>query len=206
VDNLGFVSSVFRWLPPLKRRKNPSLALVIGFATGGLGLAIFFWSIVDLFIPLAIVVILGAVIGAYGVIGGAIVAALYGYARAATSNERLAAQSAIASAEVEPDKLPSGDRRSIHLSDLIEAKVLVPDTRLFAERGAHRYEATVTSNGELELPSHGLASSPSGAAQLASGRRTNGWNFWKVQTNTGVVSLSALRNELIKMRTAAGAS
>ena len=31
------------------------------------------------------------------------------------------------------------------------------------------------------------------------GHRVNGWNFWMVQTNTGVVRLSALRDELVKM-------
>jgi hypothetical protein len=37
-------SSVFRWLPPLKKQKNPTAACVIGFLTGGIGLGLYFWS------------------------------------------------------------------------------------------------------------------------------------------------------------------
>jgi hypothetical protein len=201
MDTLKSVGSVLGRLPPLKKRKNPSLACVIGFLTGGIGLGLYFWSIVDVLIPVAIALLLLKVVGPAGILGGALVAALYGYARAATSNDRLAARDAVSTAGVDPAKAPSARRRrSVGLCDLVEAHVLTPESRLFAERGSNRYEATVKSDGTLEVPGLGNAASPSAAAGLARGRRTNGWIFWKVQTNKGVVPLSALRDELFRMR------
>jgi hypothetical protein len=201
MDSLKHVGSVLRWLPPLKQRKNPTAACVIGFLTGGVGLGLYFWSVVDVLIPVAIALLLLTVIGPAGVLGGALVAALYGYARAATANDRLAARDAISTAGVDLTKASVGRRRrDIRLSDLVQAQVLTPDSRLFAERGSNRYEATVKGDGTLELPGLGHASSPSAAAELVRGRRTNGWIFWKVQTNTGVVPLSALRDELFRVR------
>ena len=81
-------------LDPVGRDTHPNLACVIGFLFGGVGLAIYFRTVIDLVVPVAIVlfsfVSLQAV-GAFGWLAGAIVAALYGYHRAATSNANRAA-------------------------------------------------------------------------------------------------------------------
>jgi hypothetical protein len=88
-------------LPPLAKPKHPGLAALIGVLTGGIGLAIYFWSLRDL-LPVELV---GMLIIAASLIGGvepldavnvaAIPAAMlggsYGYWRAASSNRRLAA-------------------------------------------------------------------------------------------------------------------
>lgn len=75
-------------LPPLRRRKNPSLALLIGLVAGGLGLSLYFRSFVDLVLPVAIAITAALMLGDAGVLGGAIVAGLYGFARAHDSNTR----------------------------------------------------------------------------------------------------------------------
>jgi hypothetical protein len=86
-------------LPVLKKRKEPTVALVIGLLFGGLGLGIYFRSIVDFVAPIATFFALtfvsyGAQIQNLGLIGGALVAAVYGYFRAQNSNERLSAGTA----------------------------------------------------------------------------------------------------------------
>jgi hypothetical protein len=87
--------------PPLTRPKNPGLAAVIGFLTGGIGLAIYFRSLRDLF-PVelvAMIVIVGSAIAGvepveawrWAGIPAAIVGASYCFWRAQSSNRRLAA-------------------------------------------------------------------------------------------------------------------
>jgi len=161
-------------------------------------LAVYFWSIVDALIPLALVLALAETLEKAGFLGGALVAGLYGYARATTSNEQLRARSTFGAHDRASPLPRTKRRRSIRFSDLLAANVLTPESRLFAERQGTRYEAIVTADGMLELPGLGEARSPSAAAGLVRGRRTNGWEFWKVQTATGVVHLSALRDELLK--------
>jgi hypothetical protein len=77
-------------LPPLKRKTNANLACLIGLLAGGIGLALYFRTFVDLVIPVAISLVIVLAFADVGMIGGAIIAALYGYARSHTSNERLA--------------------------------------------------------------------------------------------------------------------
>ena len=180
------------------------MACVIGILTGGLGLAVYFRSIVDAFMPIALVVLLGGLLKDVGILGGLLVAGLYGYARALTSNEQLIARSTVSEHSETMSLARSKRRRAIRLKDLLAADMLAPESRLFAERGGSRYEAMVKADGVLELPDLGEAQSPSAAAELVRGRRTNGWEFWKVQTATGVVRLSALRDEFLKQTLKAG--
>jgi hypothetical protein len=94
---------IFDKLPPLPRRTRPNLACAIGFFTGGIGLALYFRSFVDVIMPIAIVV---AIVVAYdnaGAVGwllGALVAAFYGYFRSESSNRRLADRPAPAPAPI----------------------------------------------------------------------------------------------------------
>jgi hypothetical protein len=81
-------------LDPVGRDTHPNLACVIGFLFGGVGLAIYFRTVVDLVFPVVITVfgvIAYSALGGLGWITGAIVAALYGYYRSVTSNRRRAA-------------------------------------------------------------------------------------------------------------------
>lgn len=85
-------------LPPLKRPKHPGLAALIGVLTGGIGLAIYFRSVRDLF-PVEVaggLTILGSLAtGSDPLLLASFVApvvgGLYGYWRAQSSNRRLGA-------------------------------------------------------------------------------------------------------------------
>ena len=80
-------------LAPLRGPKNTNLACAIGFLFGGVGLAIYFRSVVDLFVPIAITiagVVAYSALGGFGWFVGAVIAALYGDYRAQTSNQRQA--------------------------------------------------------------------------------------------------------------------
>jgi hypothetical protein len=95
--------AVLKKLPPLAKPKSPGLAALIGFLTGGIGLAIYFRSLLDL-LPVELVgtvVVIGALITGVepvhalnvAAIAAAIVGGSYGFWRAQSSNRRLAAPS-----------------------------------------------------------------------------------------------------------------
>ncbi len=78
-------------MEPLHEKKDPGLACALGFLFGGIGLAIYFQSFVDLIFPIGIAIVAVVVLGEVGLLGGAIIAALYGYYRVLSSNEKLEA-------------------------------------------------------------------------------------------------------------------
>jgi hypothetical protein len=86
---LEAIEKLMNSLPPIHSLKNPSLALIIGFVAGGIGLGIYFRTVVDLVLPLGIAVATVHVFGDYGLLGGAIIASLYGFFRALSSNKLL---------------------------------------------------------------------------------------------------------------------
>lgn len=81
-------------LRPLGRRTRPWLAAVIGFVFGGVGLSIYFRTLIDVGILLALVILVFLAQLVLGVVGfwwvGAAIASLYGFTRAESSNRRLA--------------------------------------------------------------------------------------------------------------------
>jgi hypothetical protein len=85
-----------RTLPALKSEKNPTVALIVGFLFGGVGLAIYFRKVIDFFIPVFACIVLAVFHsqlrgqGELYVAAGAVIAACYGYLRARSSNEMLA--------------------------------------------------------------------------------------------------------------------
>jgi hypothetical protein len=83
------IEKLMNSLPPIHSRKNPSLALIIGFAAGGVGLGIYFRSVVDFMLPVGIAFATVHIFGDYGWLGGAILASLYGFFRALSSNKQL---------------------------------------------------------------------------------------------------------------------
>jgi hypothetical protein len=92
---MNWIESALRALPVLRKTKNPTMALIIGFLFGGLGLAIYFRKVIDLFIPIFAVILLEIFHsqfrgqGELYILGGAVVAAAYGYMRATSSNQAL---------------------------------------------------------------------------------------------------------------------
>jgi len=87
---MSMLMDLLKSLPALKKSKNPTLAAIIGFLFGGIGLGIFFLSFTDFVLPILVVIILAAVLKAAGWIVGAAFAGLYGFVRASESNRRLA--------------------------------------------------------------------------------------------------------------------
>lgn len=82
--------AIWSKVPPVARPTNANVAAIIGLLIGGIGLGIYFRNVLDFLVPIAIAVILGLVIGDIGILGGIILAGLYGYLRSIESNERLA--------------------------------------------------------------------------------------------------------------------
>jgi hypothetical protein len=82
-------------LPPLQKPKNPAVAIVVGFLTGGVGLGIYLRSFVDVLIPILLFIGVSVFCQEAAALGAALgptVVAIYGYARVQESNERLAHQ------------------------------------------------------------------------------------------------------------------
>jgi len=87
------------WLPPLRKERSPAKAAIIGLLFGGLGLGLYFKSVIDFVIPV-LFSIATAVVGlavahktgsTVGFFGAYTVTARWGYKRARQSNTRLVA-------------------------------------------------------------------------------------------------------------------
>jgi hypothetical protein len=98
---LEAIARIMDPLPPLRERKRPGLALILGFLFSGIGLWAYFRfrSLVDLIVPTAIWAIgigldnaLPSVFGDTLFWGGAVIGGLWGFLRAINSNERLSRQ------------------------------------------------------------------------------------------------------------------
>jgi hypothetical protein len=82
-------------LPALEGAKNPNIAAVVGFLFGGIGLGVYFSSFIDTILPVGLTIAFLTVSAQFGVdLNSAFmfcsaIAAVYGYFRALTSNERL---------------------------------------------------------------------------------------------------------------------
>jgi hypothetical protein len=70
------------------------------------------------------------------------------------------------------------------VSDLIEAGLILPPLELFRKFKGSILKATLKPDGALEF--HGkLYKTCSGAAVAATGKPTDGWNFWQYMSNDG---------------------
>jgi hypothetical protein len=87
------------WLPPLRKERSPAKAAIIGLLFGGIGLGLYFKSVVDFLIPVLFTIASTALAAAtartggsvVGFLGATMVAGRWGYYRARQSNTRLAA-------------------------------------------------------------------------------------------------------------------
>jgi hypothetical protein len=94
---MQFLYNQLTKLPPLHKKKDPAWAIVVGFLTGGIGLGVYFRSLLDALIPVLLFVGVLVFCQQAQVLGwtlGPIVVAVYGFARVQESNERLAKQRA----------------------------------------------------------------------------------------------------------------
>jgi len=80
-------------LPPLRKEKNPNVAAIIGFLLGGIGLLFYGFSFIDLIIGMSIAIVAWLsfknIDPLLGYFGGMLIAGLYGYFRALSSNRRI---------------------------------------------------------------------------------------------------------------------
>lgn len=89
------MESLMRLLPPLRTRKNPTIAAIVGFVFGGIGIAIYCASLPDVFVCVLwvflIVATLPADVFSLGLpyIVAVLGTAVYGYFRVSASNARL---------------------------------------------------------------------------------------------------------------------
>ena len=61
------------WLPPLRKERSPAKAAIIGLLFGGLGLGLYFKSVVDFLIPVLFTIASTAVAAATARTGGSVV-------------------------------------------------------------------------------------------------------------------------------------
>jgi hypothetical protein len=77
-------------LETLHSRKNPQIAALWGVLLGGIGLGIYFRSVIDALVPIGLFVVIFAIYGAdVAFVASIVVAGIYGYVRAVHSNMRL---------------------------------------------------------------------------------------------------------------------
>ena len=104
-------------MPPLKSKKDPTIAAVAGFALGGIGLALYFGTLVDFLVPVFIWIVMMVVALPTGetlLITAPVFCAIFGYRRAKSSNARLSGASReILTAEVVVEPLQTRSVRKI---------------------------------------------------------------------------------------------
>jgi hypothetical protein len=79
-------------MPVLRKPLNPTIALIVGFLLGGIGLGIYLRSVLDGFMVVIVTIVLASQLAAGGWLLGAALAAGYGALRVHSSNERLEAR------------------------------------------------------------------------------------------------------------------
>ncbi|MGV8815650.1 MAG: hypothetical protein ACOH2D_16230 [Gelidibacter sp.] len=96
-----------------------------------------------------------------------------------------------------PPKIQFG----IKLIDLIEAKLIEPNTKIINTVDGEKYEATITQNGKVKLVHNHtttLFNSLSSAAKAIMGRAINGWTWWYIVDNSGKKYLDYYRQILLR--------
>lgn len=83
---IELIDFVFKKLPSV-RNKDANLAAIIGFLFGGVGLSIYFRSIMELFLPLFISIVAMSFVGETGWLSGALFASIWGYFRVVCSKK-----------------------------------------------------------------------------------------------------------------------
>ena len=86
-------------------------------------------------------------------------------------------------------------KQRVTLADLIGAGLMEPGTTLYARKAHDYHPATVLSDGRIDVDGE-VFDSPSGAAKKVTGKGTNGWWFWKLDTE-GNRSLNNLFNDYV---------
>ena len=72
----------------------------------------------------------------------------------------------------------------VELIDLLNAKVIAPNTKLYRHYKNQVFKAILTAEGQIKLTINGQTEyfdSPSSAAVTASGKSQNGWTWWMIE-------------------------
>jgi hypothetical protein len=72
-------------LPPIREKKNPLVAGVLGFLFGGIGLGLYFGSWKDFLYPILTLLGLAIVLPGIGIVVGVLLTTIWGIVRAANS-------------------------------------------------------------------------------------------------------------------------
>lgn len=87
---LDIIHEILDGMKPLKSEKDPTIACMVGFFFGSLGLGIYFQSFIDFVMPLFLSIVAMLMIGEIGLFAVWILTAIYGYYRVVSSNAKLA--------------------------------------------------------------------------------------------------------------------
>jgi hypothetical protein len=99
-----------------------------------------------------------------------------------------------------PGKAPHPPKSAAALVDIIKAGLLSPPVELFREFKGSMLKAILKSDGTLEFQGKPFRTC-SGAAVAATGRSTDGWDFWQCMNSEGKKStLKDLRKKLTLMK------
>ena len=74
-------------LPPLRVKKNPIVAAIVGFCFGGLGLGLYLQSWKDGVYPILVLILLSLVFPGIGTVTALIMTSVWGFVRAADSSD-----------------------------------------------------------------------------------------------------------------------
>lgn len=101
----------------------------------------------------------------------------------------------------EPDETEKKHKKApiyygVHVTELLDAHLVFPGEGIFASSSGKDYRGIITAAGTIISEGKEYASL-SGAAQALMGRPMSGWDFWKVQRGSKLVSLFNIRREYL---------
>lgn len=97
-----------------------------------------------------------------------------------------------------PSPQPKPNTASIHLKDLVDDGIILPNTKIMGRKNKISFQGTITQNGQILVNINGVNKyfdSPSGAAKAILGHDINGWDWWSVIKEDKKISLSVFREK-----------
>ncbi|MFF4814554.1 hypothetical protein ACFY2K_08190 [Kitasatospora sp. NPDC001309] len=90
----------------------------------------------------------------------------------------------------------------VNLSLLIESGFLRPGVELIGEAALGEVVATLLPDGRIQVGVLGVRSyaSPESAAAAAGAEASSGWQFWKIEVNSGRVPIAEIRDSYVSAR------
>lgn len=96
-------------------------------------------------------------------------------------------------------KIKAPKQFGVKLIDLIEAKLIEPNTKITNTVEGQNYEAIITPNGKVKLAHNNSEfNSLSSAAKEIMGRPINGWVWWQIEDDSGKRDIDYYRQIFIR--------